>query len=138
MPCSLPSRSVSDVRPPATTDEELLGAQAASVATEHTETERLARIHDELARGFEALAHITRGVSIFGSARTPVGSPIYELTRRFADSDAAVVMKLGRHLEKVRRALNSTGRLPYDGAVRCSVDGAAGSRDDVTAQLQIT
>jgi len=81
MPCSLPSRSVSDVRPPATTDEELLGAQAASVATEHTETERLARIHDELARGFEALAGITRGVSIFGSARTPPDDPFYALAR---------------------------------------------------------
>ena len=34
-----------------------------------------------------------------------------ELTRRLADSDAAVVMKLGRHLAKVRRALEKTGRL---------------------------
>jgi uncharacterized protein (TIGR00730 family) len=81
MACSLPSRNVSDVRPPATTDEELLGAQAANVATESTETERLARIHDELARGFEALAGITRGVSIFGSARTPADDPYYALAR---------------------------------------------------------
>jgi precorrin-2/cobalt-factor-2 C20-methyltransferase len=34
-----------------------------------------------------------------------------ELERRFADSDATVVMKLGRHLEKVRRALGRSGRL---------------------------
>jgi precorrin-2/cobalt-factor-2 C20-methyltransferase len=34
-----------------------------------------------------------------------------ELERRLADSDAAVVMKLGRHLPKVRRALEKTGRL---------------------------
>jgi precorrin-2/cobalt-factor-2 C20-methyltransferase len=34
-----------------------------------------------------------------------------ELERRFADADAAVVMKLGRHLEKVRRVLTRTGRL---------------------------
>jgi precorrin-2/cobalt-factor-2 C20-methyltransferase len=34
-----------------------------------------------------------------------------ELERRFADADAAVVMKLGRHLEKVRRVLHRTGRL---------------------------
>jgi uncharacterized protein (TIGR00730 family) len=81
MACSLPSRNVTDVRPPATTDEELLGAQAANVATERTETERLARIHDELARGFGALAGITRGVSIFGSARTPADDPYYALAR---------------------------------------------------------
>jgi uncharacterized protein (TIGR00730 family) len=82
MPRSLPSPDVTDVHRPATTDEEILGAQAPSIATEHTETERLARIHDELARGFEALHDITRGVSIFGSARTPPAHPRYELARR--------------------------------------------------------
>lgn len=34
-----------------------------------------------------------------------------ELERRFLDADAAVVMKLGRHLAKVRRVLERTGRL---------------------------
>jgi uncharacterized protein (TIGR00730 family) len=81
MPRSLPSPDVTDVHRPATTDEELLGAQGPAVATEHTETERLARIHDELARGFDALAHITRGVSIFGSARTPADHPQFALAR---------------------------------------------------------
>jgi uncharacterized protein (TIGR00730 family) len=70
---------VTDVHRPATTDEELLGAQAAAVATEHTETERLARIHDELAHGFDALGHVTRGVSFFGSARTPPDHPTAKL-----------------------------------------------------------
>jgi uncharacterized protein (TIGR00730 family) len=72
---------VTDVHRPATSDEELLNAQAPSVASEHTEAERLARIHDELARGFEALANIRRGVSIFGSARTPPDHPRYWLAR---------------------------------------------------------
>jgi uncharacterized protein (TIGR00730 family) len=81
MPCSLTSPDVTDVHRPATTDEEILGAQAPSIATEHTETERLARIHDELARGFDALQGIMRGVSIFGSARTPPDDPRYALAR---------------------------------------------------------
>jgi uncharacterized protein (TIGR00730 family) len=81
MPCSLTSPGVTDVHRPATTDEELLGAEAPAVATEHTETERLARIHDELARGFDALGHIGRGVSIFGSARIPSDDPRYALAR---------------------------------------------------------
>jgi precorrin-2/cobalt-factor-2 C20-methyltransferase len=34
-----------------------------------------------------------------------------ELTRRLADADAAVVMKVGRHLPKLRRALEVSGRL---------------------------
>ena len=41
----------------------------------------------------------------------PATLPEPELERRFADADAAVVMKLGRHLGKVRRALGRTGRL---------------------------
>ena len=81
MACSLPSRNVTGVRPPATTDEELLGAQSAVVATEHTEGQRLARIHDEFAKGFAALAGITRGVSIFGSARAGEDDPRYALAR---------------------------------------------------------
>ena len=81
MTCSLPSRNVTGVRPPATTDEELLGAQSAVVATEQTEDQRLARIHDEFAKGFAALAGITRGVSIFGSARAGEDDPRYALAR---------------------------------------------------------
>ena len=84
MTCSLPSRNVTGVRPPATTDEELLGAQSAVVATEHTEDQRLARIHDEFAKGFAALAGITRGVSIFGSARVREDDPRYALARDIA------------------------------------------------------
>ena len=34
-----------------------------------------------------------------------------ELTRRLVDADAAAVMKLGRNLPKVRRALERAGRL---------------------------
>jgi precorrin-2/cobalt-factor-2 C20-methyltransferase len=34
-----------------------------------------------------------------------------ELVRRLTDADAAVVMKLGRNLPKVRRALERAGRL---------------------------
>jgi precorrin-2/cobalt-factor-2 C20-methyltransferase len=34
-----------------------------------------------------------------------------ELTRRLGDTDAAVIMKLGRNLPKVRRALAASGRL---------------------------
>ncbi|MDW6020549.1 precorrin-2 C(20)-methyltransferase [Mesorhizobium sp. BAC0120] len=34
-----------------------------------------------------------------------------ELTRRLADTDAAVIMKVGRNLPKIRRALETAGRL---------------------------
>jgi precorrin-2/cobalt-factor-2 C20-methyltransferase len=34
-----------------------------------------------------------------------------ELTRRLADTEAAVIMKVGRNLPKIRRALEAAGRL---------------------------
>ena len=41
----------------------------------------------------------------------PATLPEAELVRRLAEADAAVVMKVGRHLPKLRRALRGSGRL---------------------------
>src|SRR5207253_3282663 len=70
---------------------------------------------------------IVPGVSGMSGCWSAVGTPIAqgndvftvlpgtlpetELERRLTDTDAAVVMKLGRNLPKVRRALGRTGRL---------------------------
>ena len=67
---------------PATRDEELLAAESPAVATTHSEEERLARIREELDRGFGALKGLGKAVSVFGSARTHDGDPDYELARR--------------------------------------------------------
>ena len=40
-----------------------------------------------------------------------IGEGEFELTRRLADTDAAVIMKVGRNLPKIRRALKAAGRL---------------------------
>jgi precorrin-2/cobalt-factor-2 C20-methyltransferase len=42
----------------------------------------------------------------------PATLPEGELARRLREADAAVVMKVGRHLPKLRRALAQSGRLP--------------------------
>jgi precorrin-2/cobalt-factor-2 C20-methyltransferase len=42
----------------------------------------------------------------------PATLPEAELERRLADANAVVVMKVGRHLPKLRRALGRSGRLP--------------------------
>jgi uncharacterized protein (TIGR00730 family) len=73
-----------DPRPPATPDEELLGAERPAVAVERTEAERLERIEHELAAGFEALAGIGYGVTLFGSARVAREHPDYALARATA------------------------------------------------------
>jgi len=52
---------------------------------------------------------IAQGDDVF--AVLPATLPESELTRRLAEADAAVVMKVGRHLPKLRRALAESGRL---------------------------
>jgi precorrin-2/cobalt-factor-2 C20-methyltransferase len=54
-------------------------------------------------------APMTQGDDVF--TVLPGTLPEYELERRLADADSAVVMKIGRHLAKVRRALDRAGRL---------------------------
>ncbi|HEY6255330.1 MAG TPA: precorrin-2 C(20)-methyltransferase [Xanthobacteraceae bacterium] len=54
-------------------------------------------------------APIAQGDDVF--MVLPATLPEEELARRLADTDAAVVMKLGRHLPKVRRILDRVGRL---------------------------
>jgi uncharacterized protein (TIGR00730 family) len=70
------------------TEEELLhlvGAAGAVAATD--DRERLEGIKRELSAGFEALTGIGPAVSVFGSARTPPGDPVYE---RAVDVSAAL------------------------------------------------
>ena len=82
-------------------------------------------LHARLTRRFtaEIVAGITGMSGCWSAAGMPIAQgddvftvlpatlPEAELTRRLADADAAVVMKVGRHLPKVRRALAHSGRL---------------------------
>ena len=72
------------MRRPKSFDEEIIHADSPMVESLSTELERLDRIHDEFARGFEKLAHIGPAVCIFGSARTKEGDTEYELARETA------------------------------------------------------
>ena len=59
------------------------------------ESWKIFQIMAEFVEGFERLARIKPSVSIFGSARTPPGSPIYtlaeDIARRLSDAGFAVV-----------------------------------------------
>jgi uncharacterized protein (TIGR00730 family) len=77
----VPDDAPIDPHLPTTSDEELLGAEVPSVISQQTDPQRLARMSEELEMGFDRLRGTARGVSIFGSARTPPGSPEYELAR---------------------------------------------------------
>jgi len=68
-----------------TFDEELLlwlGDEPPAVRA--ADADRVREIAAELARGFDAMAPVTRAVSVFGSARTPPEHPDYELVRATA------------------------------------------------------
>ena len=68
-----------DKKPPgATQDERLLESPRRPEEFLHTDTWRVFRIMGEFVQGFEELAHVTNGVSIFGSARTPPDDPVYK------------------------------------------------------------
>ncbi len=56
-----------------------------------------------------AATPIAQGDDVF--VVVPATLPEAELERRLADADAAVIMKIGRHLPKVRAALTRCGRL---------------------------
>jgi hypothetical protein len=71
-------------REPTSPDEELLEAETTAIVSALTEDQRLDRIQEELRMGFEALSHLGKAVSIFGSARTPRDSPAYEAARQMA------------------------------------------------------
>jgi uncharacterized protein (TIGR00730 family) len=76
-------------RRPASTDEELFAADADSVVTVRSDAERVARMAEELAYGFLALANIGAAVSVFGSSRTQPHDPAYERARVVARGLAA-------------------------------------------------
>ena len=86
-------------------------------------------LHDRLSERYETA--IVAGVPAFAAATATAGTPLVrhtdvltvlpgtldepELARRLADTDGAIIMKLGRTFAKVRSALEQAGRL--DGAV---------------------
>ena len=69
---------------PATADEEIIGAQEQGVISTLSDGARIARIRQELQKGFKALSHVGPAASFFGSARTPADHPEYELARTTA------------------------------------------------------
>jgi hypothetical protein len=73
-----------------TQDEQLLETPQLD-EFKHTDTWRVFRIMGEFVEGFDELATVTRGVSIFGSARTLPDSPHYQA----AQETAALLVRAG-------------------------------------------
>jgi uncharacterized protein (TIGR00730 family) len=77
-------------KPGTTQDEQLLESPRLDEFT-HTDTWRVFRIMGEFVTGFDELATLTRGISIFGSARTHLDDPDYAA----AQETAALLARAG-------------------------------------------
>jgi uncharacterized protein (TIGR00730 family) len=72
---------------PTSADEQLLNCAGPRLLARHADDPaRLDRMRAELERGFRLLGRIQRGVSVFGSARTPSDDPDYALACETARS----------------------------------------------------
>lgn len=70
-------RRRSQVQAGSTTDQRLLDSAGPSEWV-HTDPWRVLRIQSEFIEGFGTLAELPPAISVFGSARTPEGSPEYD------------------------------------------------------------
>ena len=120
---------------PASSDEEILGAETAAVVSLLDDEARLDRIQDELRVGFRSLAHVGRAVSIFGSARTPPEHSEYaqgrEIARRLGERGFAIITGGGPGvMEAANRGAQDAGvqsigldiELPHEENVNAYVD----------------
>ncbi len=71
------------MRPKTTQDEQLLESPRADEFT-HTDPWRVFRIMGEFVEGFDELASLNRGISIFGSARSKPDDPDYKAAQETA------------------------------------------------------
>src|SRR5512146_526773 len=109
--------------PPITEDEKLL--QSGSDREDFTRTDpwRVLRITGEFIEGFDNLAHVRRGVTIFGSARTHPDDPQYraaqEVARLLAEAGFAIITGAG---PGIMEAANKGAKLGGGPSIGCNIE----------------
>ncbi|GHB12101.1 LOG family protein [Streptomyces chryseus] len=119
---------------PGTTDQRLLDSDG-DTGWVHTDPWRVMRMQAELVDGFGALAELPPAISVFGSARTPAGTPDYaagvELGRALAEAGFAVITGGGPGaMEAANKGARDAGgisvglgiELPYEQGINPHVD----------------
>jgi uncharacterized protein (TIGR00730 family) len=109
--------------PPITEDEKLLQEHGPRVDFTRTDPWRVLRITSEIIEGFDTLAGITKGVSIFGSARTGPDDPQYaaarETARLLAEAGYAIITGAG---PGIMEAANRGARDGHGLSVGCNIE----------------
>lgn len=106
-----------------TDDEVLLRSPEPEDEYKTSDSWRVFRILGEFVAGFDSLATITRGISIFGSARTPEDDPMYEAAREtarlLAENDFEIITGGGPGImEAANRGAFETGKV----SVGCNIE----------------
>ncbi len=106
-----------------TEDQKLLQRQIDPADFTRTDPWRVMRIMGEFIEGFDALAHVTKGVTIFGSARTHPDDPQYaaakETARLLAEAGFAIITGGG---PGIMEAANQGAKLGDGLSIGCNIE----------------
>jgi uncharacterized protein (TIGR00730 family) len=108
---------------PVTEDEKLLQAPTMAADFRRTDPWRVLRIMGEFIEGFDNLASVTKGVTIFGSARTHPEDPQYkaaeETARLLAEAGFAIITGAG---PGIMEAANKGARIAGGRSIGCNIE----------------
>jgi hypothetical protein len=108
---------------PVTEDEKLLQLPGQRGDFTRTDTWRVMRIMGEFIEGFDDLSSVDRGVSIFGSARTPPDDPQYlnaqETARLLAEAGFSIITGAG---PGIMEAANKGAKLGGGRSIGCNIE----------------
>ncbi len=108
---------------PLTEDEKLLQTPSPGDSFTKTDPWRVMRITAEFVEGFDTLASVDRGVTVFGSARTSPEDPHYaaaqEVSRLLAEAGFAIITGAG---PGIMEAANKGARLGGGRSVGCNIE----------------
>jgi uncharacterized protein (TIGR00730 family) len=116
-------QSIRDYDVPVTEDQKFLQERPAPLDFTRTDTWRVLRIMGEFIEGFDTLASVRKGVSIFGSARIAPEDPQYavaeETARLLAKAGFAIITGAG---PGIMEAANKGARAAGGQSIGCNIE----------------
>ncbi len=118
-------QSLRDYIPPSITEDQKLLRPGGGEAADFTRTDpwRVLRITSELIEGFDTLAGVTKGVTVFGSARVGPDDPQYEAaqetSRLLAEAGFSIITGAG---PGIMEAANKGARMGGGHSIGCNIE----------------